>query len=158
MASVRSSVHPVTDRVIHVSAALAVPPSAAFEHFASNALLERWLTSVANVEARVDGPYELFWRPDDRENDSTIGCRVTAVAPGRLLAFQWRSPQQFKDLANAADPLTHVVVAVASEGAGSSVHLVHSGWRSGPAWDAARVWQERAWSMAFRALERLAGG
>ena len=157
MPSDRSTIAPVADEVIHVTAALRVPPERAFAHFTSNPLLERWLAAEANVEGRVGGPYELFWRPDDRENDSTIGCRVTAIAPGQLLAFQWRSPRQFKDLANAADPLTHVVVTVAAEGAGSRVHLVHSGWRSGPEWAEARQWQERAWRMAFGALERLAG-
>ncbi len=108
----RTTIAPVDDDVIHVTVALGLPPDAAFEHFTSNDLLERWLTVAANVEDRVGGPYELYWRPDDRENDSTIGCRVTAIAPGRMLAFQWRSPQRFKELANAADPLTHVVVSV----------------------------------------------
>ena len=152
----RTTIAPVDDDVIHVTVALGLPPDAAFEHFTSNDLLERWLTVAANVEDRVGGAYELYWRPDDRENDSTIGCRVTAIAPGRMLAFQWRSPQRFKELANAADPLTHVVVTVFPEGAGSRVHLVHSGWRSGPEWSEARAWQERAWATAFAALERLA--
>jgi uncharacterized protein YndB with AHSA1/START domain len=154
--SPRSLVAPVADQVIHVSALLAVPPSRAFEYFTSNALVQSWLTAVADVEPRVGGKYELFWQPDDRENNSTIGCRVTAVAPGQMLAFQWRSPKQFKSFANGADPLTHVVVGFAAEGAGTRVHLVHSGWRSGAAWEEARAWQEKAWTGAFKELERVA--
>lgn len=156
MAETRSLVEPVEDRIVTVSALLAVSPERAFDYFTTNALLEIWLTAEANVEARVGGPYELFWVPEDRENNSTIGCRVTAVAPGQLIAFQWRSPEQFKAFANGADPLTHAVVLFAPEGTGTRVHVVHSGWRSGPEWEEARVWQERAWTAAFRKLAQVA--
>jgi uncharacterized protein YndB with AHSA1/START domain len=152
----RSSVAAVTDRIVTASALLPVSHEQAFEYFARNDLLEAWLTPAADVEARVGGKYELFWAPADRENNSTIGCHVTAVATGQFIAFQWRSPRQFKAFANAADPLTHVVVMFVPEGTGTRVHLVHSGWRSGPAWEEARIWQERAWTGAFRQLEQVA--
>jgi uncharacterized protein YndB with AHSA1/START domain len=152
----RSLVAPVPDQVIHVTALLPIPPEKAFAYFTSNALVQSWLTAVADVEPRVGGKYEVFWQPDDRENNSTIGCRVTAMSPKQMLAFQWRSPKQFKAFANGADPLTHVVVSFAAEGAGTRVHLVHSGWRSGTAWDEARIWQEKAWTGAFKELERVA--
>ena len=152
----RSTTAPAPDKVIHVSAIVTVAPAAAFSYFTDNALLQSWLTAAANVEARVGGKYELFWQPNDRENNSTIGCRVTAMAAGQLLAFQWRSPKQFKPFANSADPLTHVVVSFVPAGSGTRVHLIHSGWRSGSEWDAARAWQERAWAAAFNTLERVA--
>jgi uncharacterized protein YndB with AHSA1/START domain len=152
----RSPVAPALDRVIHVTALLPVPPDRAFAYFTTNTLLQEWLAAVAVVEPRVGGEYELFWQPDDRENNSTIGCRVTAIAAAQLLAFQWRSPKQFKRFANAADPLTHVVVAFVPEGRGTRVHLVHSGWHSSPEWEEARTWQERAWIGAFKELERVA--
>lgn len=153
MTASRSAIAPVPDKVIHVSALVALPPTETFEYFTSKNLLQSWLTAVAEVEPRVGGKYELFWQPDDRVNNSTIGCRVTAITPGQLLAFQWRSPKQFKSFANAVDPLTHVVVMFMPEGSGTRVHLVHSGWRSSAAWEEARLWQERAWRGAFKQLE-----
>jgi uncharacterized protein YndB with AHSA1/START domain len=156
MPETRSTVAPVDDRVVTASAFLPVPPDDAFQYFTSTALLESWLTAVADVETRVGGRYELFWEPADRENNSTIGCRVTALAPAQLIAFQWRGPKPFKSFANAADPLTHVVVSFVPEAAGTRIHLVHSGWRSSPEWEEARLWQERAWTGAFRQLEQLA--
>lgn len=155
MPTARSTVAPVEDRVIHAVAAVPVSATRAFEHFTSIELLQTWLTTVADVEPRVGGKYELFWDPGHREDNSTIGCRITAIADGQLLAFQWRSPLQFKPFANAADPLTHVVVTFVPTGSGSRVHLVHSGWRSGAEWEEARAWQERAWTGAFQQLERL---
>ncbi len=156
MTAPRSAVAPVTDKIIHVQAFIPLPPAKAFSYFSVNELLQSWLTAVAEVEGKVGGKYELFWEPNDRENNSTIGCRVTALAPGQFLAFQWRSPKQFKSFANTADPLTHVVVTFVPEGNGTRVHLIHSGWRSSPEWDEARAWQERAWVGAFKELEQVA--
>lgn len=152
----RDLVAPVTDRLIHVTTLLAVQPARAFEYFTRADLLTAWLTAAAEVEPTVGGKYELFWEPSDRENNSTIGCRVTALQVDQFVAFQWRSPKQFKAFANGADPLTHVVVVFIPEGKGTRVHLVHSGWRSSPEWEDARIWQERAWSRAFKELERAA--
>jgi len=150
----RGLVEPAPDWIIQASVLLAVPPARAVDYFTDGRLIESWLTAVADVEPRVGGKYELFWQPDDPENDSTIGCRITALVPGQLIAFQWRGPRQFKPLTNAADPLTHVVVAFVPEGRGTRVHLIHSGWRSAPEWEAARVWQERAWLGALARLRR----
>ena len=98
------------DKIIHVSTTLKCNPHKAFEFFTFNKWLEKWLTEVADVEPVVGGKYELFWNPDDRENDSTIGCRITALEVDKFLSFEWKGPQQFKHFANCADPLTHVVV------------------------------------------------
>lgn len=154
VASKRSAVGQVKDEVIHVSALLQASPDRTFAYFTDNALLGSWLAAAADVEPKVGGKYELYWEPNDRENNSTIGCRITALAPAQFLAFQWRSPKQFKSFANTADPLTHVTVMFRPEGTGTRVHLLHSGWRNSPRWEEARVWQERAWSGAFMELER----
>jgi uncharacterized protein YndB with AHSA1/START domain len=152
----RSLIAPVTDRVIHLNALLSIPPARAFEYFTRPDLLTDWLTAAAEVDPKVGGKYELFWEPADRENNSTIGCRITAMQANQLLAFQWRSPKQFKTFANGADPLTHVVVSFVPEGSGTRIHLVHSGWRSSSDWEEARIWQERAWDGAIKELERIA--
>lgn len=154
VAAKRSAVGQVKDEVIHVSALLQASPDRTFAYFTDNALLSSWLTAAADVEPKVGGKYELYWEPNDRENNSTIGCRITALAPAQFLAFQWRSPKQFKPFANTADPLTHVAVMFVPEGTATRVHLLHSGWRNSPQWEEARVWQERAWSGAFKELER----
>jgi uncharacterized protein YndB with AHSA1/START domain len=142
------------DNIIHQSVRLRCDAGRAFEMFTVGELLESWLTAVAEVEPTVGGKYELFWEPEDRENNSTIGCRVTAIAPNEFLSFEWRSPKQYKHFANNADPLTHAVVFFIADDDGTTVHLVHSGWRGSPQWEEARAWQERAWAGAFEELER----
>lgn len=158
MASQRSAVGQVKDEVIHLSALLQDSPEQAFAYFTDNTLLSSWLAAAAEIEPQVGGKYELYWEPSDRENNSTIGCHITALAQDQFLAFQWRSPKQFKSFASTADPLTHVAVMFVPEGAGTRVHLLHTGWRSSPQWEEARVWQERAWAGAFKELERLVKG
>lgn len=143
------------DNVIHLSYWLNCDPHRAFEMFAANAQLETWLVTVAEVEPHVGGLYELFWDPADRENNSTIGCRITAMQTDQFLSFEWRSPKQFKHFANQADPLTHVVVIFIPTRNGTQVHLIHSGWRSSEEWSEAMQWQERAWRLALSKLEEM---
>lgn len=153
----RSLTEPVIDRIVHLSAWLPKTPEVIFLYLTETALLQLWLTVRAQIEPRVDGKYELFWEPGDPENNSTIGCRITAFQQPELLSFQWRSPKEFKLFANGGDPLTHVTVALIPQSGGTMLHLVHSGWRSSPEWEKARVWQERAWKTALDALVQLAG-
>ncbi|HTO99931.1 MAG TPA: SRPBCC domain-containing protein [Anaerolineales bacterium] len=142
------------DKIVIVTVHLECDAHQAFERFTVNRQLESWLVNLAEVEPRVGGKYELFWEPDDRENNSTIGCHVTALEPDRFVSFEWRSPRQFKHFANNADPLTHVVVFFIPSEGGTDVYLLHSGWRSMPEWEEARLWQERAWRVAFEELEK----
>ena len=143
------------DNVIHQSRTLPCSVTQAFACFTQNALLTRWLTADANVSAEVGGAYELFWQPDDRENNSTIGCKITALCENQLLAFEWKSPVQFKAFANQADPLTHVVVSFVEHASGCKIHLVHSGWRSSENWLSAYQWQQNAWHMGLDNLVKL---
>jgi uncharacterized protein YndB with AHSA1/START domain len=82
----------------------------AFEQFTLNANLEKWLTESADVEPKVGGKYELFWNTKDKENDSTIGCKVLAISPGKFLNFEWKGAKQFKHFMNNVRPLTNVSV------------------------------------------------
>jgi uncharacterized protein YndB with AHSA1/START domain len=149
------------DRVIHSVARLRCDAHHAFEMFTVGPLLQTWLAPVAEVEPRVGGKYELFWEPSLRENNSTIGCRVTALQPDQFLSFEWKGPTEFKGFMNEADPLTHVVVCfIPATGRRSltDIHLIHSGWRSTPDWEAARRWFEVSWRGAFTELEKQVNG
>lgn len=144
------------DKIVRLSARLPCDARSAFRLFADARLLESWLAPSAVVEPVAGGTYELFWEPDDRENNSTLGCRVTSVEPDQFISFEWRSPKQFKHFADDADPLTHVVVFFIPAGGGTDVHLIHSGWRRTVEWEEARLWQERAWGVAFAELRKRA--
>ncbi len=144
------------ENVIHCSTRVKCDTQQAFEMFTENELLTSWLPEIAEIEPRVGGKYELFWDPEDRENNSTIGCKVTAIEQNSLLAFDWKGPIEFKEFMNNADPLTHVVVSFVDRTEGSEpsteVHLVHSGWRSSAEWEQARKYFVKAWKNALETM------
>ena len=152
------------DKILHHSVRLHCDAEQAFKMFTLNEHLQSWLAAIADVEPMVGGKYELFWNPEDRENDSTLGCKITAIEPGKFLSFEWRGPKQYKHFMNKADPLTHVVVFFVpcneedSPTPCTEVHLIHSGWKSSAEWEEARLWFEKAWDSAFEELRKQVNG
>ena len=146
-------------KILHHSVRLNCDTHRAYEMFTVNKLLQTWLTKLADVEPEVGGKYELFWDPEDKENNSTIGCKITAIEQDKLLAFDWKGPVQYKHFMNNADPLTQVVVSFVPYEDGTSscaeVHVIHTGWRNSSEWEEARKYFERAWSNALEELRKV---
>jgi len=143
------------DKIIYHSINLNCNPNKAFKFFTANKHLEKWLTEVADVEPKVGGKYELFWNPEDRENDSTIGCKVLAISAGKFLCFEWKGPKQLKHFMNIVRPLTNVVVFFIPHMEGTEVHLLHTGWRDTAEWEEARQWFDKAWAMTLTKLQTM---
>ncbi len=147
--------------ILYHSVKLNCASDEAFALFTQNDKLQQWLTMRADIVPVVGGKFELFWNPEDKENDSTIGCRITAIEEGKLLAFEWKGPKQYRDFMNTADPLTHVVILFfpcakkRDQTPCTEVHLIHSGWRNSEKWEEARLWFEKAWNVAFEKLSLL---
>ncbi|MBN2381036.1 SRPBCC domain-containing protein [candidate division WOR-3 bacterium] len=141
--------------IVHVSAELNCSPAEAFKMFTDNEKLKIWLTEEADVESKVGGKYELFWNPEEREFDSTIGCKVTALIHEKLICFQWKGPKQYSGFMNEVDPLTHVTVSFIPTDKGTTeVHLVNSGYRCSAEWQEARQWFVNMWNFAFGELTK----
>jgi uncharacterized protein YndB with AHSA1/START domain len=142
------------DKIIYQTARLQCDSNEALKMFTVNRHLERWLTMEADVEPRVGGKYELFWNPRDKQNDSTIGCRILAIRPSKFLCFEWKGPKQFKHFMNERRPLTTVAAFFMPSGEGTEVHLLHTGWGCTREWEGARVWFEKAWANALAELQK----
>ena len=148
------------NNILYHSVRLHCNVTRAFDMFTVNKRLQSWLTVIADVEPKVGGKFELFWNPEDKENDSTIGCKITAIKPDSFVAFEWRGPKQYKHFMNEIYPLTHVVVFFipCSEEAGTTyctdVHLIHSGWRNSAEWQEARLWTGKNWDNTFEKLKK----
>ena len=142
--------------IIYMVTSLPCDRQCAFEQFTDNEHVEAWLTEVADIEPVKGGKFELFWNLLDRTQDSTIGCTITGIEPGRFLSFEWKGPQQFAHFMNTKNPLTHVVVffipCPEAPDHCTEVHLVHSGWEDSDEWEAARQWFENQWKLAFTRL------
>ena len=142
------------ENIIIVKEELECDVKRAFSMFTINELLEKWLTVKANVEPKVGGKYELFWQPEDPENNSTIGCKVTGIEKNKYISFDWKGPAKFKEIMNFVDPLTHIIVFFSQihNSRKSIVHLFHTGWRKDPDWRAPREYFQKAWCIALEEL------
>ena len=143
-------------KIIQIEIELSCAVSEAFNFFTINEKLESWLPEKAEVDPRVGGKFELFWDPQNREINSTIGCKVTSIEKDKFLSFEWKGPERFQSFMNFCDPLTHVVVVFSSSSADptkTTLFLFHSGWRDDPEWQKARDYFEKAWSGALTALK-----
>lgn len=145
------------DKIINKSIRLKCNTKKAFEMFIVNRHLAKWLTQSADVEPKNGGKYELFWNLEDKENDSTIGCKILAIESGKLLAFEWKGPKQYKHFMNNAKPLTNVIVFFIPSAEDAEVHLLHTGWRDSTEWEEARQWFDKAWTKALMELQKYAG-
>ncbi len=125
-----------------------------FSMFTENKKVKQWLAKEAMIEPKRGGKFELFWDLADREVNSTIGCKITAIEHKRLLCFEWKGPQEFAEVMNEADPLTHVSVFFADtvDGQATEIHLIHTGWGHSKEWEEARGWFDRVWENALKNL------
>lgn len=143
------------DKIITQNALLSCDLEKAFEMFSNNEKLESWLTAKANVELETGGSYELFWEPNDPENNSTIGCKVLAFEKPNFINFEWKGPKQYKHFMNTIRPLTNVTVVFSKKVASTKVTLLHTGWPDGDEWEEARQYFINAWKGAFLKLEEI---
>lgn len=142
------------DRIIHCKVKLNCSQQQAFEMFTKNSNIQSWLAEVADVEPYVGGKYELFWDVNNKEINSTIGCKITAIENNKLLCFEWKGPVQFAHFMNTAEPLTHVTVLFNPDNDNSTeIHLIHTGWRSDENWEKARLWFDSVWTNALNNLK-----
>ncbi|NWG10265.1 SRPBCC domain-containing protein [Candidatus Bathyarchaeota archaeon] len=144
------------DKIIYKSISLKCSAQKAFQMFTVNHHLEKWLTQLADVEPKTGGKYELFWNPEEKEDDSTIDCKVLVIESGKFLAFEWKGPKQYKHFMNNTKPLTHVIVSFIPSAEGTEVHLLHTGWHDSAEWEEARQWFDKSWTNALEELLKYA--
>jgi len=144
------------ENIIQISEVIECDVKQAFRMFTVNVLLENWLTEKAEVDPTIGGKYELFWDPDNREINSTIGCHITGIEPDTFVSFEWKGPIEFHSFMNSIDPLTHVIVFFlpsSDDPDKTTIRLFHTGWRKDQQWQQARNYFEKEWSQALQELK-----
>jgi len=139
--------------MLEINQLLPINKDQARKYFLEPEYLKGWLCHDAIVNPCVGGAYELFWDLEDRQHNSTIGCKLTTCTSD-YISFSWKGPIQFEDIMSH-EPLTHVVVMFHEKDDQTQVTLLHSGWGSGELWDQAQSYFSNAWQGAFKILEQL---
>ena len=146
---------------IQLECQLAASPERVWAALVDPAQAGTWFAAKANIVPEVGGAYELFWQPETPDHESTIGCRITAIAPARYLGFTWRGPDELNDIMNNGDPPpppTHVTLSLAPADGGTRLRVRHAGFGSDSDWKRARAWHERAWQACLDNLEAFLAG
>lgn len=145
------------DEIIVISQNFDIPLALAFDYFTKEELITQWLTVKANIELAEGGAYELFWTPDDPDqtDNSTYGCKILAFEKPYFLNVEWRGNADHKPFMNNVRPLTYVTVHFNRiDEDTTKIILLHTGWRKGEDWDAAKQYFFYAWNGAFEMLRQ----
>ncbi|MHB8645376.1 MAG: SRPBCC family protein [Thermomicrobiales bacterium] len=111
-----------TGRTIEKEIFIRATPERVFRALTEKADLEAWFVKEATVDLRVGGALRLFWDPESVEGV------FLEVDPPRRVVFTWDERPQVEGITTSAFTLT-------AEGDGTRLHLIHSGFGSGTAWD-----------------------
>ncbi|MGI8689341.1 MAG: SRPBCC family protein [Thermomicrobiales bacterium] len=113
---------PTSGRTIEKELFIRATPERVFRALTEKAELEAWFVKEATIDLRVGGTLRLFWDPESVEGT------FLDVDPPRRLVFTWDERPAIAGITTSAFMLT-------AEGAGTRLHLVHSGFGTGAAWD-----------------------
>jgi len=132
-------------RRIEHAVAVAAPPERVWRALADPAEAGRWAEGIVTLEPRPGGAVRFDWG----ELGAAHG-RVVAVEPPHRLVFDWEG---YPDASS-----TRIAFALAPDGAGTTVSLVHSGYGDGAEWDGVYNGEATGWVDLLDGLRRVAEG
>jgi uncharacterized protein YndB with AHSA1/START domain/uncharacterized protein YciI len=143
------------ERVLRFEAELPVELDAAWKAWTDGAAFERATGWKAILEPRMGGRFEVsFDESKPHGSRGSEGCRVLAVVPRSVLAFEWNAPPTFGELRSKR---TNVVVRFAADGARTHVILEHSGFGANDEWAAVADYFEKAWPTVLAEMKTRLG-
>lgn len=125
--------------------------SKAFSMFILNENIETWLCHKAHIEPMIGGKYELYFDGTDYQNHNTIGCKILDFDYNKYLSIEWKAPKKFSFI-NFCKPLTKIELYFIYNDTGTTIKLVHSGFKNEPKWVKAKKWFYTAWQETFKIL------
>jgi uncharacterized protein YndB with AHSA1/START domain/uncharacterized protein YciI len=142
-----------SDRTIEKTTIVAAPVEKVWWAWTTADGIKSFLAPDAKIELRVGGAYEIYFVPSAPEGSrGSEGCQVLAYLPREMLAFSWSAPPSMPAVRKM---FTQVVVAFEPLDADRTrVRLVHHGWGSGPKWDQAYAYFDKAWAGVLGALSQ----
>jgi uncharacterized protein YndB with AHSA1/START domain len=132
------------DRVLRTQLLLDAPLEAVWNAWATEDGVKTFFAPGCHIEPTVDGAYEIFFNPQGEPGQrGAEGLRVLVFEPKRRLAFTWNAPP---DQPHVRAQRTVVTLEFEPQGeARTRLTFTHSGWGSGPDWDKAYDYFDRAW-------------
>lgn len=116
--------------------------------------VSEWFAPETFIEPEIGGAYGLYFIPENKTGMNINGCKVIKLVAQRELHFTWKGPEQFADIMNQDNSLTHVKVNFHEVNKSSTkVSVEHVGFKATENWLEAYKWHEMAWSGVLSSLK-----
>ena len=137
------------DKTVRVKA----PVGAVWQAWTTSEGIKTFFAPDARVEARVDGPFEIYINPLAPPGEKGAdGMRFLAIQDRKMITFTWNAPPS---LPEARAQRTYVTVRFKPAGDNETeVTLHHGGWGDGGQWDQAYAYFDRAWGNVLANLQK----
>ncbi len=141
------------ERVITKQVLVKAPVEAVWQAWTTSEGIKSFFAPDARVEARVDGPFEIYMNPYAPAGmKGADDMRILALQPQRMLSFTWNAPPH---LPEARAQRTYLTVRLKPVGENETeVTLHHGGWGDGGQWDQAYTYFDRAWGNVLANLQK----
>jgi uncharacterized protein YndB with AHSA1/START domain len=132
------------ERVLRAEVTVKAPVEEAWKAWTTNTGIATFFAPQGSVDLEVDGTYDVWFDPSAPAGQrGAEGMRILDVDPLKRFAFTWNAPPS---IASIRGKRTIVVLDfVAVDATTTTVRLTHLGWGSGPDWDKAFAYFDRAW-------------
>ncbi len=140
-------------RAIELEVVVKAPVDEVWSAWTTTAGVKTFFAPDAKVEARIDGPFEIYFNPYAAAGDKGAdGMRILALQDRRMLSFTWNAPPF---LPEARKQRTYVTLRFEPQGEGQTrVMLYHGGWGEGGEWDKALAYFQQAWPNVLASLQK----
>ena len=139
------------ERAIDLETTVKAPVDSVWRVWTTKEGVTSFFAPDANVELKVDGPFEIFFNPFAEPGmKGADGMRILAFQKNTMLAFTWNAPPS---LPEARKQRTSVVLRFEPKGDSTVVRLHHSGWGEGGEWDKSFEYFSSAWKTVLNNLQ-----
>ena len=142
---------PAAERAIEVEAVVKAPVPEVWKAWTTTDGVKTFFAPEANVDLRVNGPYEIFFNPLAQPGlKGADGMRVIGFQENKMLIFTWSAPPQLPEARTQQN-----IVIVRLEPVGTSQTMVkihHVGWGDGGEWDKSFDYFSKAWPFVLANL------
>jgi uncharacterized protein YndB with AHSA1/START domain len=141
------------ERAIDREVVVAAGVEAVWQAWTTTEGLKSFFAPDANVELRVEGPFEIYFNPYAQPGmKGADGMRIIGFQKNLMLSFTWNAPPSLPEARQQRS-----VVIVRFEPMGDSqtrVTLHHVGWGEGGEWDKAYDYFGKAWPTVLANLQK----
>ncbi len=150
------SASPTPERAISETIAVKANINEVWNAWTTTEGIKTFFAPDANVEARVDGPFQIYMDPTAAPGmKGADDMRFLAVQDKKMISFTWNAPPS---LPEARKQRTVVIVRFASRGEQlTDVSIYHVGWGESGAndeWDKAYAYFMQAWPKVLKNLKK----